>query len=382
MARTSTSTQNPNKENSCPNAQRKLTQRRPRQALQSCDPNTHTSDDPRDSRSEAEINALESCIHELEDKNFLLSQVAQLGNLRTQDAAPAPDKSIDRPRRASKVSMRQIQQDLGPIFVMLQSPPTSIGAKIGSHNGSDKLSKAYNAIEEAFPETCRFKGQWAIDRTVKQFWDNHKTYRSCVNNKSTYRGKQVAARRAARAATSPRTSPSPPARTSPILPTPGPSRPHCRPPIDSDDDNDIGQGEDVFQPASDEDTEHNRGDEGEDEDQMSEKAKAPHRASNKWPGLEDRPLLFTIFYYKSIPSGKNNKITIDIVKRSSPIYCNQKPGFTWLVWRRRRRRMYTGAVPLRNSRGPYYIHVSFVCYGYSLPFTISQPEYPSKNLPS
>jgi hypothetical protein len=31
---------------------------------------------------------------------------------------------------------------------------------------------------------------------------------------------------------------------------------------------------------------------------------------------------------------------------------------------RRRRRMYTGAVPLRNSRGPYYIHVSGVCYGY------------------
>jgi hypothetical protein len=53
-----------------------------------------------------------------------------------------------------------------------------------------------------------------------------------------------------------------------------------------------------------------------------------------------------------------------------------------LLWRRRRRRMYTGAVPLRNSRGPYYIQVSFVCYGYSLPFTISQPEYPVKHLPS
>jgi hypothetical protein len=50
--------------------------------------------------------------------------------------------------------------------------------------------------------------------------------------------------------------------------------------------------------------------------------------------------------------------------------------------RRRRRRMYTGVVPLRNSRGPYYIHVSFVCYGYSLPFTISQPKYPVKHLPS
>jgi hypothetical protein len=51
------------------------------------------------------------------------------------------------------------------------------------------------------------------------------------------------------------------------------------PPIDSDDDDDNGQGEDVFQPASDEDTEHNGGDEGEDEDEMSEKAKGKRKAS-------------------------------------------------------------------------------------------------------
>ncbi|KAJ7882541.1 hypothetical protein B0H14DRAFT_3433342 [Mycena olivaceomarginata] len=105
---------------------------------------------------------------------------------------------------------------------------------------SDKLSKAYNAIEEAFPETRRFKGQWAINRTA-----------SCHPTR--------------RRATSPRTSPSLPARTSPISPTPGPLRPrHCSPINSDDDDNDDGQGEDVFHPASDEDIEHNGGDEGED----------------------------------------------------------------------------------------------------------------------
>ncbi|KAJ7893690.1 hypothetical protein B0H14DRAFT_3427343 [Mycena olivaceomarginata] len=46
-----------------------------------------------------------------------------------------------------------------------------------------------------------------------------------------------------------------------------------------DDDDDDGQGEDVFQPASDEDTEHNGGDEGEDENKMSEKARGKRKAS-------------------------------------------------------------------------------------------------------
>ncbi|KAJ7665691.1 hypothetical protein B0H14DRAFT_3179022 [Mycena olivaceomarginata] len=129
---------------------------------------------------------------------------------------------------------------------------------------SDKLSKAYNAIEEAFPETRRFKGQWAIDHPVKQFWDNHKTYWSCVKQRVDISW-QASCRPTRRRATSPRTSPSLPARTSPISPTPGPLWPRRRPPINSDDDDDDdGQGEDVFQPASDEDTEHNGGDEGED----------------------------------------------------------------------------------------------------------------------
>ncbi|KAJ7809776.1 hypothetical protein B0H14DRAFT_3880881 [Mycena olivaceomarginata] len=141
---------------------------------------------------------------------------------------------------------------------------------------SDKLSKAYNAHS---PKHAVSRANGLSIARVKQFWDNRKTYRSCVNNKSTYCGKQVAARRAARAATSPRTSPSPPARISPISPTPGPSRPRRRLPIDSDDDDDDGQGEDVFQPASDEDTEHNGGDEGEDEDEMSEKARGKRKAS-------------------------------------------------------------------------------------------------------
>jgi hypothetical protein len=65
---------------------------------------------------------------------------------------------------------------------------------------------------------------------------------------------------------------------------PPPSHQHlahrCCPPINSDDnDDDDGQGENVFQPAFNEDTEHNGGDEGEDKNEMSEKAKGKHKAS-------------------------------------------------------------------------------------------------------
>jgi hypothetical protein len=50
--------------------------------------------------------------------------------------------------------------------------------------------------------------------------------------------------------------------------------------------------------------------------------------------------------------------------------------------RKEGRKLYTGAVPLRNSWGPYYTHVSLVCYRYSFSFTILQPEYPSKISPA
>ncbi|KAJ7839987.1 hypothetical protein B0H14DRAFT_2587729 [Mycena olivaceomarginata] len=150
---------------------------------------------------------------------------------------------------------------------------------------SEKLSKAYNAgvrhlipsfryryvqIEE-FPETRRFAGQWAIDSTVKQFWDNHKNYRNCVNDETTYRGRRATARRAGRAqspGTASRTSSSP-HRTSNISrsrsnhsPTPGPSHRHqrhrspCRLPS-TDSKNEHGQDRDKFINTSDSEAPHN-----------------------------------------------------------------------------------------------------------------------------
>jgi hypothetical protein len=56
--------------------------------------------------------------------------------------------------------------------------------------------------------------------------------------------------------------------------------------------------------------------------------------------------------------------------------------FHFQTWRKEGRKVYTGAVPFRNSRGPYYTQYRIVCYGYPHPLTISLPEYPVKHLPS
>ncbi|KAJ7337009.1 hypothetical protein DFH08DRAFT_282487 [Mycena albidolilacea] len=126
---------------------------------------------------------------------------------------------------------------------------------------SKKLPMAYKAIEAAFPETRRFEGQWDIYRTVKQYWDNRRNYRNCVNNPTTFRGKEAAARRAHRGespGTTSRTSPSlprsPTAPRSSGSPTPGPSRPHTRPincPRIDDSDDDSNGDDNEFLDASD-----------------------------------------------------------------------------------------------------------------------------------
>ncbi|KAJ7229994.1 hypothetical protein GGX14DRAFT_553492 [Mycena pura] len=95
---------------------------------------------------------------------------------------------------------------------------------------AEKLTMAYNTIEEAFPETRRFQGQWGIDRTVKQCWDNRTNYRNNVDKPDTYRGREAAARRARRNGSSPpRLSHSPPPSDRDRAASPGPSRPAPRP---------------------------------------------------------------------------------------------------------------------------------------------------------
>ncbi|KAF8125393.1 hypothetical protein K438DRAFT_1218661 [Mycena galopus ATCC 62051] len=239
---------------------------------------------------------------------------AQIAQNSTSQATPSiPNESIDRPKNASKITMQAIRAKLGYDKTRWNSfrsycRDAATSARLNwdgnwKSQRSEKLSMAYNAvrllytiprvhysfpkIEAAFPETRRFEGQWAIDRTVKQCWDNRKNYRNCVNKPTTFRGKEAAARRARRVQ-----SPASTSRTSPASPTPGPSRrrPSTHRNSDSgsdDDDDDDGDrdNEDEFVAASDNEPPRDEQDEDELEEEddggMSEKAKGKRKASEQ-----------------------------------------------------------------------------------------------------
>ncbi|KAJ7218622.1 hypothetical protein GGX14DRAFT_560970 [Mycena pura] len=203
--------------------------RSPRPALRNLNDNA-----PAGNTSPPDVEALQKRIEELE---------AQVTQLPAAAKAPSvPDESIARPRAASKVPMKEIQRHLGyddkqwnSLFrTYCRDALTSARLKTGENwkaQRAEKLTMAYNAIEEAFPETRRFQGQWGIDRTVKQCWDNRMNYyRNNVDKPDTYRGREAAARRARRNGSSPpRSSHSPPPSDRDRAPSPGPSRPQPRP---------------------------------------------------------------------------------------------------------------------------------------------------------
>ncbi|KAJ7333282.1 hypothetical protein DFH08DRAFT_1020779 [Mycena albidolilacea] len=189
------------------------------------------------------------------------------------EAPQIPDKSVDRPKMLQIFRCGRYDRN----WARIRNGGTRFGPRCHElrrlnwdaswkSQRSGKLLKAYNAgIEEEFPETRRFAGQWAIDSTVKRFWDNHKNYRNCVNDETTYRGRRAAVPRAGRAQ-SPGTAcctSSSPHRTSNISrsrsnhsPTPGPCHRHqrhrssCRLPS-TDSKNDHGQDRNKFINTSD-----------------------------------------------------------------------------------------------------------------------------------
>ncbi|KAJ7196298.1 hypothetical protein GGX14DRAFT_575108 [Mycena pura] len=200
--------------------------RSPRPALQSHNDNAPAA------TSAPDIEALQKRIEELE---------AQVKQPPPAAKAPSvPDESIARPRAASKVPMKDIQRHLGyddkqwnRFRTYCRDALTSARLNTSENwkaQRAEKLTMAYNAIEEAFPETRRFQGQWGIDRAVKQCWDNRMNYRKNVDKPDTYRGREAAARRARRNGSSPpRSSHSPPPSDRDRVPSPAPSRPLPRP---------------------------------------------------------------------------------------------------------------------------------------------------------
>ncbi|KAF8869328.1 hypothetical protein BD779DRAFT_1682335 [Infundibulicybe gibba] len=62
-----------------------------------------------------------------------------------------------------------------------------------------RLAKIYDAIEDQLPALRRFRGSWATEYLTKGTFNNHKTYETCKNDGSKYRGKMKQAYRKAAA---------------------------------------------------------------------------------------------------------------------------------------------------------------------------------------
>ncbi|KAJ7830345.1 hypothetical protein B0H14DRAFT_2593424 [Mycena olivaceomarginata] len=129
-----------------------------------------------------------------------------------------PDEPTDHLRNAPKIQMWVIWQELGHdkkrwnsfqvcahiylLFVPVLSPwSAKLYCRDVATSGclnwdgnwksqrSEKLSIAYKA-------THRFEGQWAIDHTVKQYWDSPRTTGTVSTTPPRSSGKEAAARRA------------------------------------------------------------------------------------------------------------------------------------------------------------------------------------------
>ncbi|KAJ7609277.1 hypothetical protein FB45DRAFT_1039096 [Roridomyces roridus] len=113
-----------------------------------------------------------------------------------------------------------------------------LGSRLESPVNHQARYSLQSGIEDDFPELRRFEGQWAVNRIVKDVWDNRKIYVNCVDNPETYIGRRAAARTgessSSRADSPPRGTPEPSPHPSPRRsPSPGPSAPrhvpHPRP---------------------------------------------------------------------------------------------------------------------------------------------------------
>ncbi|KAJ7364479.1 hypothetical protein DFH08DRAFT_798817 [Mycena albidolilacea] len=150
----------------------------------------------------------------LASRHHNLLSAPATGTTSTPSVQPAQStlstlESDSRPKWAVKVPMKQIKGQLGYDDAKWNTLQDFIHTALTSAHldwclswkaqWPDKIAMAYNAIEEAFPETTCFAGQWGVDWIAKLCWDNHKNYHSCIGKPTTYCGRQAAARHAARA---------------------------------------------------------------------------------------------------------------------------------------------------------------------------------------
>ncbi|KAF7320600.1 hypothetical protein HMN09_00144500 [Mycena chlorophos] len=164
---------------------------------------------------------------------------AEAALLREQRATPSPSNTsastdiIKRPQNLSNVTMKSLRTMLGYNKSRWNGLRTntrfaSNAARLDPElnwqaQDSKKVAKMVNVVQVDFPETRRFENGWGIKLIAQQSFSGGKSYRRCVDDPSTYRGRKTHERREAHGPT-PSPSPSHSRSHSPShSPSPGPS---------------------------------------------------------------------------------------------------------------------------------------------------------------
>ncbi|KAF7300833.1 hypothetical protein MKEN_01309200 [Mycena kentingensis (nom. inval.)] len=208
--------------------------RPPRRSKPTTTSNRRHSQAPlRDMQNESE----DPRVRELEAQ--LAARDAEIAQLRADppqqpgEAASSHGPRIKRPKKASKVPVTRIREMLDMPKARWNALRTAIrfalgAARIDMHDvwkaqENDRLAAAGNVVKDDFPELRRFNGNWAFQRLAQAYFSGSKSYRNCVDNPSTYRGRLASARRNGQASSRRRIQ-----HRSSRSPTPGPSHASTR----------------------------------------------------------------------------------------------------------------------------------------------------------
>ncbi|KAF8868012.1 hypothetical protein BD779DRAFT_1684884 [Infundibulicybe gibba] len=128
---------------------------------------------------------------------------AQMESNNAPAAADGGDELIPRPKRMNRVTTKLIRRHMGLEGVEHKAEWTDIRSTVREYLRAGriqwslgwkeqpalKLGKIYNAIEAEVPVLQRFRSSWVTEYLAKTSFAGHKSYETCKNDGSKYRGK-------------------------------------------------------------------------------------------------------------------------------------------------------------------------------------------------
>ncbi|KAJ7288364.1 hypothetical protein C8J57DRAFT_1494672 [Mycena rebaudengoi] len=128
---------------------------------------------------------------------------AEAANIGRPRRRGPPARSIARPQNMSKVKISQVRTELGLADAKHDQEWSNLRTSVRrfmdaglldmrvgwKEQDTRRLIKIYDAIEGAYPDLERFRGQWAAAHLVHESFHAQKTYTSCKGKDGTYRAR-------------------------------------------------------------------------------------------------------------------------------------------------------------------------------------------------